>query len=793
MSVSKTFYFILALSCIGIRTLAQHDQHAISGIIKGVTGEALPGAIIRVQALQKGDAADQKGAYNIDGLSSGTYQLQVTHIGYETNVRTIIISGSSLTENFVLIPSLFQLNEVEVSVDLYRSGPKEQSMTIQTVDRSFLEKSNSNTLVNALQKIPGINAINTGVGIAKPVIRGMSFNRVIVTNHSVKQEGQQWGADHGLEIDQYSPERVEIIKGPSSLLYGSDGLGGVINILPAPLPLSNTLSGSFLGAYKSNNNLYGTSTMLQGNKDGKLFRLRFSTQDFGDYQVPADSFTYNRFVLPIYDRALKNTAGKERNVTAMAGIAKEWGHITITVSNFHQKAGFFSGALGIPREYQLTSDGNSRNIDLPRQVTNHFKIVANTNINFNEGWLELDVGYQNNYRREESSPHAHGKGPRPEGTLALGLTLQTFSVNAKYHHQMNERLKSIYGFQAQYQKNERSGFEFLLSDFTSGTAGAFLYQEYTLNKNTTINGGIRFDHGFRNIERFVEPVYTDTTTISGYNERTGQVARQFSNLSGATGISFYPGSNFNAKLNLGTSFRMPTAPELSSNGIHHGTFRHEFGDSTLTTERGWQVDLNLTYHTKDFHASVTPFYNYFTQFIYLGPTSQFSTLPEGGQIYRYTQDDAIFAGGEASVEYHVVEELQLKTAMEYVWNYNLNSGLALPFTPPLSVLGEVEYSLPLGKSSFSDVFFGIFVQHFAAQNRVDRNEQTTPGYTLINFSSGFDLKIKNLPLELMFSIQNIANNKYLNHMSRYRLLNLPEQGRNFNVTMRLPFTWTDVN
>ena len=615
----------------------------------------------------------------------------------------------------------------------------------------------------------------------------MSFNRVIVTDQGVKQEGQQWGADHGLEIDQYSPERVEIIKGPSSLLYGSDGMGGVINILPAPLPSSNTLNGSFLGAYKSNNHLFGTSTMLQGNRGGKLFRIRFSTQDFGDYKVPADSFAYNRFVLPIYDQALKNTAGRERNITAMVGLEKHWGQATVTVSNFHQKAGFFSGALGIPREYQLTPDGDSRNTALPRQATDHFKVIANGIIHFDRNWLELDMGYQNNYRREESNPHAHGKGPRPEGTLALGLTLQTFSANVKYNHQVTDKVKGIYGFQAQHQLNERSGFEYLLSDFISGHVGVFVHEEYQINTKTSINAGVRFDYGYRNIEEYTEPVYDDQENVIGYNKRSGNVERQFSNFSGGMGISFYPHQHFNAKLNLGSSFKIPTAPELSANGIHHGTFRHEVGDSTLNSERGWQADLNLTYRTEKLHASLTPFFNYFDQYIYLGPTSQFSTLPEGGQIYRYSQDDAIFTGAEASFEYALFKSFHVKTALEYVWNYNLNTQLALPFTPPLSILGEAEYHLPL-QGVFSNLYLGMLVQYFAAQMRVDRNEKPTPGYTLINFSSGLDMEINNQAIELMFSVQNLFNIKYFNHLSRYRLLNLPEQGRNFNITLKIPFS-----
>ncbi|TRX51734.1 TonB-dependent receptor [Fulvivirga sp. M361] len=792
MNFPNSVCFILLWSCTCFLAFAQQKSYIISGTIKNTDGEPVPGATIQVKRLGIGTITDANGRYQINGLNDGIHNLQVTHIGYEPQTKTITLAGNNLVENFMLVPSSLQLKEVRVDADLFKSGPKEQSLTVQTVDRSFLEKSGSNTFVNALQKVPGVNAINTGVGIAKPVIRGMSFNRVIVTDQGVKQEGQQWGADHGLEIDQYAPERVEIVKGPSSLLYGSDGMGGVINILPAPLPPSNTLSGSFLGTYKNNNHLFGTSTMLQGNREGKLFRLRFSTQDFGDYRVPADSFTYNRFVLPIYDQALKNTAGRERNITAMAGLEKHWGQATVTVSNFHQKAGFFSGALGIPREYQLTPDGDTRNIALPRQVTDHFKIIANGIVHFERNWLELDMGYQNNYRREESNPHAHGKGPRPEGTLALGLMLQTFSANAKFNHQVSDKIKRIYGFQTQYQLNERSGFEYLLSDFTSGNAGIFVHEEYQINTTTSVNGGIRFDYGYRNIEEYTEPVYDDQENITGYSTRSGNVERQFSNFSGGMGVSFYPHQHFNAKLNLGSSFKIPTAPELSANGIHHGTFRHEFGDSTLNTERGWQADLNLTYRTEKFYASFTPFFNFFEQYIYLGPTSQFSPLPEGGQIYRYRQDDAIFTGTEATIEYAFLKGFHVKTALEYVWNYNLNTQLALPFTPPLSILGEAEYHLPL-QGIFSNLYLGVLAQYFASQMRVDRNEEPTPGYTLMNFSSGIDINISNQRIELMFSIQNLFNTNYLNHLSRYRLLNLPEQGRNFNITLKFPFSLVENN
>ncbi|MDQ3535957.1 MAG: carboxypeptidase-like regulatory domain-containing protein [Bacteroidota bacterium] len=312
-------YFLFLILVNPVYAQRERDLLSISGLVTNIEGDELIGATILVHELHRGAVTDVNGRYDIQRLRKGTYHLHITSVGYESITKTVDLRNNNAIENFILHPSLLELKEVFVEANPFKSGPVEQSMTIETIERDFIEKSSSNTFVNALQRIPGINAINTGVGISKPVIRGMSFNRVIVNDRGIKQEGQQWGADHGLEIDQFEPERVEIIKGPSSLLYGSDGIAGVINIQPPPMPEENTLTGTTLSTFKSNNNLIGTSTMLQGNKDGKVFRVRFSTQDFGDYKVPAESFTYNRFILPIYNQALKNSAGRERNISAMIG------------------------------------------------------------------------------------------------------------------------------------------------------------------------------------------------------------------------------------------------------------------------------------------------------------------------------------------------------------------------------------------------------------------------------------------------------------------------------------------
>lgn len=779
--------FILSV-LISIPILA---QLTISGaVVDSENGSPLVGAVVYIHEVDRGSLTDADGRYLISNLRRATYHLHVSYIGYTSTTKTVKIEEDNILK-FSLSPSSIELAEVIVETNHFKAGPREHTLPMEIIDADYLRKNQKGTLINALEVLPGISAINTGVGISKPVIRGMSFNRVIVNDRGIKQEGQQWGTDHGLELDMFDPGRVEVIKGPGSLLYGSDGIGGVINIFPPALPQNELFQGTIQTLYKSNNHLFGTSIMGEGTNGKWVYRGRVSLQDFGDYRVPADQFTYNSFVLDLFDERLKNTAGNERNFSVMGGIKDSWGYSTVTVSNFRQQAGLFSGAIGIPRAFQLVGDGNIRNIELPRQIINHFKIISNSNILVKGNWLEIDLGYQNNDRREESLPHAHGKGPRPEGTLAHGLNLQTWTANARYYHHITEGHNRIFGAQLQYQQNGRSGFEFLLPDFTSFSVGTFVHEEFTWNDAYTLAGGLRFDYGNRNVVSSFEPIYQDIETIYRYYKRNNAMDRDFYNMSGAIGFSWYPNQKLNAKVNLGSSFRIPTAAELSINGIHHGTFRHELGDSTLASERGYQFDFTLSYQLKYLSFVMTPYVSYYQDFIYLAPRATFSSsldpeaFPEGGQVFQYKQHDAFYGGGELSVDYHPIEEFHLRTSFEYVYNYNFDTRLPLPFTPPGSLYSEAgwESMIPFMNNNWS---INFNYRWAFDQNRTDRNEKATPGYHLFGLQTGTELSIGMFKADINIEIQNITDKQYFNHLSRYRLLNLPEQGRNIVLSMLIP-------
>lgn len=797
-------YLLFLWLLLGSRLLiAQNNSITLQGkIVEGSTQKGLQGVAIFLHETKQGVATQSDGTFVLSNVRKGTYHLHVQLLGYEPFTKTIALQQD--TSIFVALRStLLELNQIVIEDEFLRTDKRESSLSVERLDRNALERHYDNTLTNTLEKLPGITALNTGVGISKPVIRGMSLNRVVVNEQGIKQEGQQWGADHGLEIDQFNVDRIEIVKGAVSLLYGSDGIAGAINILPAPIPTENAARAHFTSFYRSNNDAYGFSAQAQANLNKRFLQVRYTHQSFGDYKVPADRFLYNNFVLPIYNKRLKNTGGVENHFSVSGGAVQHWGVWRVSLSSFQQKAGLFPGAVGIPRTYNLRDDNNRRNIELPHQDIQHLKLTSNANIAMQKGWLEIETGLQYNQRYEKSRPHAHGRVPTPAGNLAHGLLLRTASVNMRYYFNQTEKKQWIVGTSGQWQQNQRSGFEFLLPDFTAIQAGIFAFHQVKISPKWTANAGLRFNYGTTNVKEWTDTDYSDPQTVVGYWLRSQNFSRNFANWCGAAGLSFNPNEDWNIKFNVGRAFRIPQPSELTLNGVHHGTFRFEQGNNNLRNEVGLMTDLGFHFEQKNKSFHVTPYFNWFENYLFLCPQPTFLAnvpyrdldggikdsvllLPEAGQVYAYQQTNAIHTGFEAAADYHFLKDWHTGISAEYVWNYNLQTSLPLPFTPPFCVAAETDYTIEKIGNLWRNTFFGIEYRYYAAQMRVDRNEMSTPAYQLIHFSAGTSCQVKNQIFQLFFRINNVADTKYLNHMSRYRLLNLPEQGRNYMITLKVP-------
>src|SRR5690606_4431609 len=297
-------------------------------------------------------------------------------------------------------------------------------------------------------------------GASKSIIRGFGFNRVVVTQNGNKHEGQQWGADHQLEIDAFSVEQVELIKGAASIEYGNEAIGGVLNVKNDVIPDENSFSGKATLFGKSVNNAVGTSFDLRQRDQKFFYKFKGFYTDFGDYNIPTDTIIYLTRKIPIHNRRLKNTAGTEWNAFGQIGYVSENYQTIFTVSNNRNKTGFFPGSHGIPDLNRLQDDGNSRNIEYPYQQTNHFTFQNVHKWKLSKSDFSLDVAYQNNHRQEISEFHTHFSNQTPpenDSDLELDFNLHTISSNAKLRYYFDEKHQIDIGVQLQHQSNSIKG------------------------------------------------------------------------------------------------------------------------------------------------------------------------------------------------------------------------------------------------------------------------------------------------------------------------------------------------
>ncbi len=766
------------------------QTYNISGVVVDTADNPINGVSIYLHETKSGAITNNEGKFEIKNVKSGAYHLHIKHLGYESLSKNIKVANADVEIDFHLKSATFEFEQVLVESDMMRTGKAEQTQTIDVVNDDYLLKSLGVNLMQSLEKISGVTFISAGTGVAKPMIRGMGFNRMVTVDNGIVQDGQQWGSDHGLEIDQFGIGRVEILKGPASLVYGSDAMGGLLNLKPMPIPTQGKMAGSLVTSGQNNTNLFATSLMLEANKNGLFFRTRASFREYADYKVPADSFSYNRYVLPLYNNRLKNTAGKEEAFSFTGGINKSWGVTQLTVSAFRQWVGFFPGAHGRPNINQLQNDGNNRNIEYPYQYVEHFKISSNTSVLFKKKWLEIDLGVQQNVRKEKEELHSGVYLPSYK-TIdeVLKLVLQVASATFKYHLNRNEKWQHVFGLSLKRKENKIGGYNFLIPAFSVNEGGLFIFSEYRKSEKLTFSGGVRADGGVTNVSGYIDTIYNQELLPILFRMRSTPFNRSYSTLSGSFGFSWVLNSKLNIKYNVGTSFRYPTVAELASNGLHHGAFRYEKGNANLKAERGYQTDLNVTFQKKQVMFRITPFFNYFTHYIYLTPSGKYTTSAEGGgQIYNYKQSNVFFTGYETDVDVHIHHRWHLGFIHDFVYNYNFSTTLPLPFSVPSSVTFEKEYTVVKEHKRFSNVYVGIDSRYVFAQHRVERNEKNTPQYLLFNFSMGSTLLIGKQEVIFVFQVRNLLNQKYFNHLSVYRPLNLPEPGRNITVSLKIPFT-----
>ncbi|MBC9797206.1 TonB-dependent receptor [Sinomicrobium weinanense] len=752
------------------------------------SGTPLSGAYITVG--KHTGITDINGIFQVRDIPEGHYKVKATFLGYADTVLAIAIPADTTLE-ITMYEGATALNEVVVNGIKHRNYNEVASLPSYTVSEDFMNENRENSLMQTLKKLPGVSTINIGSGQSKPVIRGLGFNRVAVIQNGVKHEAQQWGSDHALEIDQYGIETIEIVKGPASLLYGSDAIAGVVNIQPPGIPEKNSLSGEVNLLAESNNDLYGISAGIRARKDKWFYRGRLTFRDYADYKVPTDQINYENYIFDLHKSRLRNTAGNEINGSFSLGYVSDRIRSETFFSNVYARNGFFANAHGLEvRTSEIDYDRSARDIDYPYHEVNHFKITNNTVVFSGDHTFRFELGFQNNHREEHSEPVPHGYMPKPDNGKERVFKKNTYTLNARDTFKAGDKHTLTAGVNLELQDNTIGGWGFLIPGYQRFTAGIFAYDQFEIRNDLHLQAGLRYDYGVMDTEPYYDwfpsPLSnSDGTTSYVHLQRAQDKTRNFGNVSASLGLNYTKG-NTTYKINLGKSFRMPLANELASDGVNYHMYRFEKGDPDLDPEQSYQIDLALEHSSGAFDFGISPFVNFFHNYIYLNPTPDYY---ESLQIYEYTQSKVFRIGGEIRAGITLFGKLRLDASGEYVYSEQtsgVKKGYTLPFSPPLSGLFSAEYKLKDFLFFKSPLVFTSY-RITAEQNEIVPPERRTAGFRVMDFSFLTEIDLFRTPVEMRLKVNNLFDSKYFDHTSFYRLIEVPEAGRNFSVSLAVPF------
>lgn len=637
---------------------------------------------------------------------------------------------------------------------------RETPAPVSLITPTELRSRTATNLIGAVAREPGLAEITTGGGISKPVIRGLGYNRVVVVHDGIRQEGQQWGDEHGIEIDGAGVYAVEIVKGPASLMYGSDALAGVIVFQPAPILPDGTVAGAISTGFQSNNGLLEYSLNCTGQQKGVVWDARFTDRYAHAWHNRADG-------------TVPNSGFRERSASAMAGLHRNWGWSHLRLSWFHLTPGIIEGERD-PQTGRLEEGATGYRPGLPFQQVRHAKAVLDNSIYLPAGKVRLTLGWQLNRREEyEESPDAYG----------LCFNQNTLNYDFKYLSDSRNGWKYTAGLGGMYQVSDNLGDEFLIPAYRLLDAGFFATLSWAAGP-WNFSGGIRGD--LRSLHSL--PLEEDGVP------RFTEFRRLFTGLTGSIGAVLSLGERWQLRANLSRGFRAPNLAELGSNGEHEGTFRYELGDKDLQPEYSLQGDLGLGYEGTFLSARLALFANRIRNYIFLARTADGET-----PIYSYRPGNAGLRGLEAELDWHPVHRLHLGGSFSYVFG-QLEGGGPLPMIPAPRLQLEGKYEFTHGGKILDNSFIAVSLDWNFRQDRIystGGTETPTPAYALLSLSAGTDITVRGKRIvSLLLCLENITDTVYQNHLSRLKYADINPltgrqgisgMGRNVCLKILVPF------
>ncbi len=708
------------------------SQKTLTGKVVDQNQQPLFNVEVYTPEIHKGTTTDALGSFILQNLPSGNIKLSFFSLGFET--QTIFIN---LKENnaitIQLQPMIFKIEEIILST-LFNKLQSDNVIKVDFKSIKSLQQSGGSTLMQNLTSIPGVSQISTGISIGKPVIRGLSGNRVVVIASGIRIENQQFGAEHGLGLNEDGFESVEVIKGPASLLYGSDALGGVLYFTPEKFAETGVTKGDLSQKYFSNTQGSNSSLGVKTSAENWKFLARGTYNSHLDYKIP----TGNK---------IHNTRFNETDFKTGIGYSNT--HLS---SNLRYN--YTETDLGIPEDFDIQS--SRRTPEFPSQKIKQHLLSSHNHYYLKQGKIEADFGYIENNRSEFEEA----------GIAALQMKLKTFNYDLKYYLPKYKNFEGIIGIQSMQQTNRNSGEELLIPDADLKDIGLLATANYTYKK-TVIQAGFRFDH------RAITTQEHGIINEEGYFAALDKTYKSFNSSLGIK-TSFLENSIF--RVNFASGFRAPNLAELTSNGVHEGSNRYEIGNANLKNEQNFQTDVSFEYQTDHFEFFANGFYNYINNYVFLNPTQN---VIDNNEVFQYVQDDSKLYGGEIGVHFHPhpLDWVHLESSFESVYGKQKN-GEYLPLIPANRWNTTLKFTFN-ANDWLQNAFASIKIENTFKQDKIGIFETTSAGYSLFNFNSSGTILLSKMKFDVNFSIQNIGNKNYISHLSRLKVDGISDMGRNY--------------
>ncbi|CAN5816262.1 TonB-dependent receptor [soil metagenome] len=747
MRQAKFFSFILLFLFGGNAIIVAQSQLQVT-VVDETTGKRVAFAAIYLPDLDRAVTADENGYFVLNNLPGAGQKFIFTCLGYHPLSKTIFFADSLTKITIALSPGGKEMQEVLI-IGTQTNTENQSASTIVSLSQRDLRSRGALSISDGVAKLPGVSQLSTGAGISKPAIRGLYGNRIQTVVMGMRFDNQQWQDEHGLGLQDIGVERVEVIKGPAALMYGSEAMGGVINILeekPADVDsmrcdASMRLFSNTLGA--------GLDAGIRSAKKNYSWRIRLGAESQADYSDGNNKRIQNSRFDGYVGKA---TFGYNH---------KNW----VSINNYlFSKSDF--GFIMDTANALIPDSRISRGFANPHHtVFINLFTSQNTFFGSNGNIFRIIFGTHINRRMENEGG----------GGISLDMQLITFALHLQDEFPLNDHVTWINGIQSQFQDNKNLGFRVIVPDAKLSEASLYSYLK-SIGKILVLEAGLRYD--MRHIS--TQPVshflaYTEVPTVN----------KLYSTINGSFGTSIAIINELRFKANVTSGYRTPNLAELQSNGLHEGTFRYEVGDANMKIEQNLCAEAGFTFDKKQLSFSVVAYHNRFLNYIYLQPTNiDFY----GTTIYNFLQTNATLQGGEASFSWTPAKLAWLNVAAAYsLIRAKTDEGNYLPFIPADRIDGSLKFELG-DKGKLRDLYFRCGTQYFFPQDHPAQFETSTTDYALLDIGTGTNIKCKR-GNEMILDIccNNLLNKVYYDHLSRFKDFGIYNMGR--NICLNLKYKW----